>query len=261
MYFLPVNPYCLSNVCNNAGSSTVLKGYIFCNVVNDTVVYFLYVCICKLYFAVYHRHCLLAHHFTLLYLYSLCRPNVSVSAVKDGGSAAPPLLLLLHRHYFQTNATYQLVGVHELTPCSSCLKPTHSHTGAAGWRTVSLVPSFILAFVSSLLLRTITSALSVCTRERPRLHPKDRMYDRCSLGYKSAKSAIEPKHPGVKKDGLSESSSHLASLEEKEEESKNAGTCQFIEAGKVTDSVFIYRSINWFIDYRDRPNNNNTFHL
>ena len=180
--------------------------------------YFLYVCICKLYFAVYHRHCLLAHHFALLYLYSLCRPNVSVSAVKDGGSAAPPLLLL-HRHYFQTNTTYQLVGVHELTPCSFCLEPKYSHTGAVafGLRTVAFVPSLILAFVSSFLLMTLTSALSECMRERPRLHPKDRMFDKCSLRYKSAKSAIKPMHPGVKKERRSDPSSHLASLVEREE--------------------------------------------
>ena len=63
-------------------------------------------------------------------------------------------------------------------------------------------------------------------------------------------------HPGVKKGGQSDSSSHSASLVEKEEENKHAGTCQFIEAGKLTDNIFIYRSINWFIDYHDRPTNN-----
>ena len=201
MYFLPVNSYCLSNVCNCWLFSRIEGLHFFCNVANDSV--------CE--------RIILG-----FYLYFLCRPNTSVSVdCQDKGSAAPAHL---RRHYFQTNATYQLVGVHELTPCSSCLKPTHSHTGAAGLRTVSFVPSFILAFVSSLLLRTITSALSVCPRERPRLHPEDRMYDRCSLRYKSA---IEPKHPGVKKDRRSEPSSPSASLVVKEEENKHAGCCRW----------------------------------
>lgn len=49
-----------------------------------------------------------------------------------------------------------------------------------------------------------------------------------------------------------EPSCHLACLEATGKENKHAWKWQYIEAGKIIDSIFMYRMINWFIEYRPR---------